>query len=135
MNPGDGLRIFLIVMGLAALVLANISTARRSMMVSFCAVWSVLAVLFILTGALLRPGQWDLYISWGVLLPVLFGIFLMLAVAYYFSLRVSQLLREARELAIQVSLLNQEIESIRRELSGGRADTETVTDEEDFVRD
>lgn len=134
MNPGDGLRIFLIVMGLAALVLANISTARRRMMVSFCAVWSVLAVLFILTGALLRPSQWNLYISWSALLLILFGIFLMLAVAFYFSLRVSQLFREARELAIQVSLLNQEIESIRRELTGDWTDIGLETDEEASVR-
>lgn len=134
MNPGDGLRLFMIVTGLVILVLANTSTAKRHMMVSFCAVWSALSVLFILAGILLRPNQWNLYISWSALLLILFGMLLLLAVAFYFSLRVSELSREARELAIQVSLLNQEIESIHRELTGDWTEIGMETDEEAFVR-
>lgn len=134
MNPGDGLRLFMILMGLIVLVLANISSAKRHMTVLFCAVWSIVSVLFILAGILLRPSQWNLYISWSALLLILFGVLLLLAVAFYFSLCASQLSREIRELAIQVSLLNQEVESIQRELTADRPEIGMEMDEEAFVR-
>ena len=115
MSVGDGLRLFMIAVGLILLSAAIISLARKHMTEAFCIVWSIVAVLFICAGLVLRPTQWNRYLSWGGLLLVLLGIVLLLAGAFFISLSISRLTRQVKELAIQVSLLNQENEMLLRD--------------------
>ena len=134
MSVGDGLRLFMVVVGLVILVMTVMSLARKHMTESFCIVWGVIAVMAICAGIILQPTQWNRYISWGALLLILFGIVLLLAGAFVLSVRISMLSRQVEELAMQVSLLNQENEMILRELGEEQTESETLEYEEALVR-
>ena len=131
MSVGVGLRILMIVIGLVILIITIVSLARRHMTESFCIVWGIVAIMAICAGIILRPSQWNKYISWGGLLLILFGLAFLLAGAFFFSVRISQLTRQVKELAILVSLLNQENAMILNELSGVSAESEVTRDEEE----
>lgn len=117
MSVGSGLRLFMIIAGLIILGVTVMSLARRHMTEIFCIAWGIVAVMVICAGIILHPTEWNKYISWGGLILVFFGVVLLLAGAFFISLRISQLTRQVEELAIQVSLLNQENATILRELS------------------
>ena len=78
--------------------------------------WGFFACIFILLGIV--PGLSD----WTAVLPVqllpALGIlqFVILAGMFYFSMKVSELLRKNQELAMHVSLINQENERILGQL-------------------
>lgn len=133
MSAGDGLRILMIIIGLVILGMTIVSLARRHMTESFCIVWGIVAVVVIFAGIVLQPTQWNRYISWSGLLLILFGATLLLAGAFYFSVRISRLTRQVRELAIQVSLLNQENAMILRELTRNSAENEMEEYEEETL--
>ena len=134
MSVGDGLRLFMIVVGLVILGMTVMSLARKHMTESFCIAWGIVAVMIICAGIILQPTQWNKYISWGGLLLILFGTVLLLAGAFFFSVRISMLTRQVKELAIQVSLLNQENAMLLREFTKDQAESETVEHEEALVR-
>ena len=124
----------MIAAGLVILSVTVLSLAKKHLTEAFCIVWGIVAVMFICAGIVLRPTQWKIYISWGGLLLGLFGVVLVLAVAFFFSVRISVLTRQVKELAIQVSLLNQENEMILRELLEDTAESEMTQHEEAPVR-
>ena len=124
----------MIVAGLVILSMTVVSLAKKHLTEVFCVVWGIVAVMFICAGIILRPTQWKIYISWSGLLLGLFGVVLVLAVAFFFSVRISVLTRQVKELAIQVSLLNQENEMILRELFEDPAKSERMQREEAPVR-
>ena len=124
----------MIAAGLVIMSATVVSLAKRHLTEAFCIVWGIVAVMFICAGIVLRPTQWKIYISWGGLLLALFGAVLVLAAAFLFSVRISVLTRQVRELAIQVSLLNQENERILRELFEDTAESEMTQREEAPVR-
>lgn len=128
------MRIFMIAAGLVILSATVVSLAKKHLTEAFCIVWGIIAVMFICAGIILRPTQWKIYISWGGLLLVLLGVVLVLAAAFLFSVRISVLTRQVKELAIQVSLLNQENEMILREFLGDTAESEMARREEAPVR-
>ena len=134
MSVGDGLRLFMIVVGLIILVMTVMSLARKHMTESFCIVWGVIAAIAICAGIIVQPTQWNRYISWGTLLLILFGVVLLLAGTFILSVRISMLSRQVEELAMQVSLLNQENEMILRELGEEQVESETLEYEEALVR-
>ena len=127
------MRLFMIVAGLVILSMTVVSLAKRHMTEIFCIAWGIVAVLFICAGIILRPTLWSSYVSWGGLLLVLFGVVLMLAGAFFISLRISKLTREVRELAIQISLLNQENAMILRDLSEVPAESDRVEYEKEAL--
>ena len=132
-SAGDGLRLFMIAAGLVILSVTVASLAKRHMTESFCIVWGIIAILFICAGIILQPTQWNKYISWGGLLLVLFGVVLLLVGAFFISLYISRLTRQVKELAIQVSLLNQENAVILRKFTKDQAESETVEHEEEAL--
>ena len=105
---GDFIRVILAVTGVAMLVFTVMSLARRMMNETFCLAWSVLSLALILAGILVHPTHWTENISiWG--LVIIFIIFFGLLYAGFFvSTEISKLARQNQELAIQVSLLNEE---------------------------
>jgi len=116
MEAGVILRIIMIVAGFALLGLSLSSLAKRRMTEPFCLTWGLISVLIILAGILLRPAEWNKYISpTGMLLVLLLGFCLVYG-AYFISAKVSELMRKNQELAIQVSLLTQENEEIWKQL-------------------
>ena len=132
MSVGDGLRLFMIVVGLILLGMTVVSLARKHMTESFCIAWGVVAAGAICGGIVLRPTVWSSFVSWQGLLLILFGGVFVLAAAFFYSLRISELNREVKELAIRVSLLDHENAMILRELTengvaGDRAENEEKT--------
>ncbi len=109
-------RLICMTAGIIALCMAVLALARRKMAETLCLVWGFFALLLILAGILLHPSGWALYLSGeGLILMVLGGVSL-LAVAYFISVGVSELLRRMREAAIQISLLRLEESGERKEL-------------------
>lgn len=110
------LRAIVVGMGIIVLCMDFVSFAHRRMTESLGLVWGFFAVLLILFGAV--PGLSD----WSKVLPkeacaaflVMGGIAIL--GLFYLSGNVSKLLRKNQELAMQVSLLNQENERILGEL-------------------
>lgn len=116
MGMGVWLRLFLIIVGVIVLSATTISLARKRMTESFCIFWGLLSFLFIVSGIILRPIEWNRFISGHALIIILFGAICVLVAGMYFSLRISNLIRQVTELAMQVSLLNQENEMVLNEL-------------------
>ena len=124
------MRIFMIVMGLVILMVTTVSLARKHMTESFCIAWGVASVGAICAGIILRPSGWSQYVSWHGLVLILLGVTLLLSGAFYFSLRISQLNREVKELAIRVALLDQENAMLLADRAEDAAETETKEHEE-----
>ena len=110
------LRIILFVMGVALLVITVSSLAKRKINESFSLVWGIISVALIVMGIIISPVEWNDYISTGGLFLILVIMFSIVYAAYFTSIRISQLTRENTELAIQVSLLNQENQRILHRL-------------------
>ena len=116
MEPGAVLRIVMIVTGVFLLGQSVSSLARRKMTEPFCLTWGLISVIIILAGILLRPDEWNRYISGtGILLVLMIG-FCVLYGAYFMSARVSELMRKNQELAMQVSLLKHETEVLEQRM-------------------
>ena len=116
MTMGMILQAIMIVLGGVLLCQTISSLARRKMTEPFCLTWGLISVIVVLAGCLLRPSGIAEYISGtGLILGVLIG-FCIVYGAFFMSQIVSDLMRKNNELAIQVSLLNEERDQIYREL-------------------
>lgn len=116
MEPGVLLQIILIIVGVVLFATVASSLAKRKMTESFCLTWGFIAIIIILAGILLRPAEWNKYISgMGMLLLIMIG-FCIIYGAYFMSGKVSDLIRKNTELAMQVSLLNHEKEELYRRM-------------------
>lgn len=116
MAVGDVLRLFVIVAGAYMFLKAILSLAKRKMTESFCLAWAVLSALMILSGILLNPSQLDGYISTRGLILIIIIVSGILWGLWFISTQVSILKRRNQELAMQISLLNNDCEKILREL-------------------
>ena len=116
MAVGDVLRLFVIVAGAYMFLKAILSLAKRKMTEPFCLAWVVLSALMILSGILLNPSQLDGYISTRGLILIIIIVSGILWGLWFISTQVSILKRRNQELAMQISLLNQDCEKILKEL-------------------
>lgn len=116
MAMGDVLRSFVIVAGAYMFLKAILSLAKRKMTEPFCLAWVVLSALMILSGILLNPSQLDGYISTRGLSLIIIIVSGILWGLWFISTQVSILKRRNQELAMQISLLNNDCEKILREL-------------------
>lgn len=123
------LRVFLAITGVVVFGVATVSLANKHMTESFCLFWGLVSVLFVASGIFLRPSDWNRYISWFALIIVFIGVVCLLIAGFYFSVRISRLMRQMTELSIQVSLLNQENEMLLKIISEHDGNTE-ITDTE-----
>ena len=115
MAVGDVLRLFVIVAGAYMFLKAILSLAKRKMTEPFCLAWAVLSALMILSGILLNPSQLDGYISTRGLILIIIIVSGILWGLWFISTQVSILKRRNQELAMQISLLNNDCEKILRE--------------------
>ena len=88
MDIGNLLKAFIIILGVVLLMKAVFSLAKRKMTEPFCLVWAILSCLI-------------LSAVWGL---------------WFISTQVSILTRRNQELAMQLSLLNQDSEKLMKEL-------------------
>lgn len=116
MTLGDLLTIFLIMMGICLLVMAILSLAKRKMTELFCLAWAIVSVLLVICGILIEPSELERYVS----LRILILIFLITIGAawtlWFISTQLSILMRKNQELAMQISLLNQDSERMLKKL-------------------
>lgn len=108
MGVGDILRIAAILTGFSLLGITVSSLARRKMTESFCLTWGLISIMFILAGILLRPYGVSQFVGYTGLWLILIVGFCAVFGAFFVSTKVSELIRKNQELAIQVTLLNQE---------------------------
>ena len=116
MAVGDVLRLFVIVAGAYMFLKAILSLAKRKLTEPFCLAWAVLSALMIFSGILLNPSQLDGYISTRGLILIIIIVSGILWGLWFISTQVSILKRKNQELAMQISLLNNDCEKILREL-------------------
>lgn len=116
MAVGDVLRLFVIVAGAYLFLKAILSLAKREMTETFCLAWAILSALMILSGILLNPSQLDGYISTRGLILIIIVVSGVLWGLWFISTQVSVLNRRNQELAMQISLLNNDCEKILKEL-------------------
>lgn len=116
MAVGDVLRLFVIVAGAYMFLKAILPLAKRKMTEPFCLAWAVLSALMILSGILLNPSQLDGYISTRGLILIIMIVSGILWGLWFISTQVSILKRRNQELAMQISLVNNDCEKILREL-------------------
>ena len=110
------LRIVLILLGCYLLVMTLLSLARRKTSEQFCLVWALMSVLMVLTGLLLKPSSIERFISARGFILIIIALFGVLWGLWFISTQVSILIRKNQELAIQISLLNQDIERLSTEI-------------------
>jgi len=108
MQPGVILRIIMILTGVFLLCITLSSLAKRRMTEPFVLTWGLISVIIILAGILLRPTEWNRYISGTGMLLVGLISFCVVFGTYFISARVSELMRKNMELAMQLSLMKQE---------------------------
>ena len=105
------------------------SLAKRRMTESFCLTWGLVAIIIILGGVVLKPyGLANMISPTGLILIVIVGYCAIFGV-FYITSKLSQVTRKNQELAIQLSLVNQEnrvvmqkIREIEKELEKAKAE-------------
>ena len=136
MQTGDMLRILLIFLGCFLVIKTILSLARRKLKEQFCLLWGVIALGLIISGICIRPTLWNQYVSTrGMAVIVVIGICALWCL-FYLSTQLSVLSRKInkirnispvcifffllsrknQELAMQVSLLNQENEMLLKKI-------------------
>lgn len=116
MDAGLILQIIMIAAGVLIVCVILLSLANNRMTEPFVLIWGLFALVLILAGILLRPSGWDEYISPAGLILIIIMMSCAIHVIYFITCRVSELMRKTNELAIQVSLLNQEKEALQNEI-------------------
>lgn len=112
------LQIVLLTVGVLLLVRTLWSLARKKMTETLSMFWSVTAILLVVAGLLLIPLNWSQYITHGAVIFVTVGFVLVFEGMYFLSIQLSYTTRRIQELAIQISLLNQEHIKVDECLSG-----------------
>lgn len=116
MKTGEILRIVMASGGVIILMETVMSLSMRRLKEQFCLFWGVISVLLILAGIFLRPMVWSRYVSQTGTIIIIVAAVCVVCCLFYFSICISMLSRKTQELAMQVSLLNQENERIFMEL-------------------
>ena len=102
-----------ILMGIGIMIVTFVLHAKKKLTVNLAVTWELLGIAAILSGAVPR---WSSRIGLGSLVVLLITALLVLWGVYQMTIQISSLLMKNQELAILVSLLNQENERILREL-------------------
>ena len=116
MTLGDLLTIFLIMMGICLLVMAILSLAKRKMTELFCLAWAIVSVLLVICGILIEPSELERYVSLRILILIFLITVGVVWTLWFISTQLSILMRKNQELAIQISLLNQDSERMLKKL-------------------
>lgn len=130
-------------MGIGIMIVTFVLHAKKKLTVNLAVTWELLGIAAILSGAVPRFSGWSSRIGLGSLVVLLITALLVLWGVYQMTIQISSLLMKNQELAILVSLLNQENERILRELeklTGKMQESykgieEGRTNEENFVCD
>ncbi len=112
MGVGFWLRVIMILTGVSLFGITMVSLAKRKMTDTFVLAWGLVSVIFVLGGILLHPTELERYISGTGMLLVGSVVFFVVFGLYFMSVRISELTRRNLELAMQVTLLRQEVAAL-----------------------
>ena len=115
---GLTVKAFMVVIGLGLFIINLFSLGRRSVSPTFGVVWSIVALLLLLLGLILRLDRLEQYMSWAAVIGILIGADTLLVGGYAISMQLSELISRNQELIMQVSLLNEENSRLRMEDEG-----------------
>ena len=110
-------QILLVAAGVIVLVIDVALLAKRKLSEPISVTWGFAAIIFILAGVFLRPNGWINYISpAGLIMLSILGV-LALVGLFMASSRMSELIRKNTEMAMNISLLNQEIVELKKDIA------------------
>lgn len=116
MNTAAFIKTGLIITGIVIMALTFFLHAVRKLTVNLAVVWEFLGLTAILTGAIPAFSGWCYLLARGTAVAMFTIGVLVLWGGYQLCILISSLSMKNQELAMQVSLLNQENEKILREL-------------------
>ena len=116
MNTATIVKFCVILVGIGIMAITFVLHAEKKLTVNLAVTWELLGIVAILSGAVPKFSGWSSQLSLGSLTVLLITAFLVLWGVYQMTIQISSLLMKNQELAIQISLLNQENERILQEL-------------------
>ena len=116
MNTATIVKFCVILVGIGIMAITFVLHAEKKLTVNLAVTWELLGIAAILSGAVPKFSGWSSQLSLGSLTVLLITAFLVLWGVYQMTIQISSLLMKNQELAIQISLLNQENERILQEL-------------------
>ena len=117
MHQGYIIQIFLITVGVLSLIVDVALLAKRKLSEPISVTWGFAAIIFVIAGIVLRPNLWMSYISMPALIMIFVLIVLAVIAVFLGSTRMSELIRKNTEMAMNISLLNQEIVELKRDIA------------------
>ena len=91
--------------------------AKRRLLEPISMVWGFAGIIFIVAGIVLHPNGWIKYMSEaGMALMIILG-FCVVYGLFYASCHLSDIIRKQTEMAMNISLLNQEILELKRDIA------------------
>ncbi len=124
MDTGTFLRIFLCVIGIILMLVTISALAQKKITESSSLMWGAVALIFFVTGVLIRPVMLKAYLSNAAMVLIALAVICVLAGAFVIAMRVSELIKKNNELAIRFSLLQSEYEELRTKLDAMEATKE-----------
>lgn len=116
MSTGIIMRTGLIVIGVFIMALSFVLHAKRRLTVNLAVVWEFVGIALILTGAVPVFSSWCYLLANGTVIAMfVVGAFVLWG-CYEVCILISVLSMKNQELAVQVSLLNQENELLLNEM-------------------
>ena len=116
MSTATIVKFCVILVGVGIMAITFVLHAEKKLTVNLAVTWELLGIAVILSGAVPKFSGWSSRLSFGSLVVLLITAFLVLWGVYQMTIQISSLIMKNQELAIQVSLLNQENERILQEL-------------------
>ena len=105
-----------ILVGIGIMAITFVLHAKKKLTVNLAVTWELLGLAAILSVAIPKFSAWSSRLSMGSLVVLLITGLLIVWGVYQMTIQISSLLMKNQELAMQVSLLNQENERIIKEL-------------------
>lgn len=116
MSTATIVKFCVILVGIGIMAITFVLHAEKKLTVNLAVTWELLGIAAILSGAVPKFSGWSSRLSFGSLVVLLITAFLVLWGVYQMTIQISSLIMKNQELAIQVSLLNQENERILQKL-------------------
>lgn len=117
MHQGYIIQIFLITIGVLSLIVDVALLAKRKLSEPISVTWGFAAIILVLAGIILTPDMWASYISMSALIMIFVLIVLAIIALFVGSSRMSELMRKNTEMAMNISLLNQEIVELKKDIA------------------
>ena len=121
------LQLMTVIGGLLLLILSFRKFVARKLTEELGIIWIVMAFLFIVCGCFKRCFLWSTEMNIFDAIVLIAIVYLMFLIIFYMSMLLSSLQRKNQELAIMVSILNQENETIMHQIEA--LDELTITSE------